>query len=554
MLMLTLVAERVSNFIKLFLQDKVIYIPYPHLKREKDAKGNAEKGEFKLALKARLEVLAIKQPTKKAEKMREYRILVINVIIGTLIATVMNVNLVEIVQNISKAKGGTFSMVFADWDFGKGEVSHYWIGALLLLLYVWSALTFLYGSLPEKTYKPRNLSKFALGLPALATFHLILIFGYQGEDWKNILLHVFGFFCSGFFLSLGSKFWHDLLDLLFKVKNTKQRLSEPGTFQDYASAGEIKQLWETPRQDVAKELLEKYEDEIWQIEGVVSCSINQVEDPRSKLFKQVIEVEFTTSDAQKALLKLGAKGKVTVAYNDYYLDDYLLPLITKPISILRGSFPSITENTPVCYAYNTEGKDNLGSFGVEKVDGQCYAVSNLHVFATADECNAVFRNPGYDIQNRTVELKIGNAPLFTGTIVEGYKVGQQGFKGMDYCRCTIPEAAFHAYRALIHKKEMMKPDPGKNMVMFGAKSKYTEFFWDKRSTRITVDYVGFSARMTLMKIATSEMENGSIKQVKKGDSGAIIHYQFENEPTRQTGMLVAKSDNYAYMYIMDKND
>ncbi|REE01527.1 M15 family metallopeptidase [Marinoscillum furvescens] len=47
-------------------------------------------------------------------------------------------------------------------------------------------------------------------------------FGWRGFSWNA----VWGCFFTGFFLSWGSKFWHDLLDILLEVKNTKKALNQ----------------------------------------------------------------------------------------------------------------------------------------------------------------------------------------------------------------------------------------------------------------------------------------------------------------------------------------
>lgn len=57
--------------------------------------------------------------------------------------------------------------------------------------------------------------------------------------WNNIgnysvldgILLLPGLFLTGCFISFGSKFWHDLLDILYQIKNTKRVLSDPETYK-----------------------------------------------------------------------------------------------------------------------------------------------------------------------------------------------------------------------------------------------------------------------------------------------------------------------------------
>lgn len=54
-----------------------------------------------------------------------------------------------------------------------------------------------------------------------------VLFWNTSADWENYkwISNVLGSVISGFFLSLGSKFFHDLLDLLLEAKNLKKKMS-----------------------------------------------------------------------------------------------------------------------------------------------------------------------------------------------------------------------------------------------------------------------------------------------------------------------------------------
>jgi hypothetical protein len=46
------------------------------------------------------------------------------------------------------------------------------------------------------------------------------------KDWFKYVSFIAGCFLTGAFISLGSKFWHDLLDIVMEVKNTKRTVTE----------------------------------------------------------------------------------------------------------------------------------------------------------------------------------------------------------------------------------------------------------------------------------------------------------------------------------------
>lgn len=62
---------------------------------------------------------------------------------------------------------------------------------------------------------------------------------YNSLGWDKVALETIGDFLqlvlgcilSGFFISLGSKFWHDMLDMLLYAKNLKQKLADPNTYE-----------------------------------------------------------------------------------------------------------------------------------------------------------------------------------------------------------------------------------------------------------------------------------------------------------------------------------
>ena len=57
------------------------------------------------------------------------------------------------------------------------------------------------------------------------------ILTWQNYEWGlgNFIKTIIGCTLTGLFLSLGSKFWHDLVDLLLQIKNLRKKAVEKET-------------------------------------------------------------------------------------------------------------------------------------------------------------------------------------------------------------------------------------------------------------------------------------------------------------------------------------
>jgi len=93
---------------------------------------------------------------------------------------------------------------------------------------------------------------------------LIKIFNNINEPgktlgWNNIceygildaILLPFGILLTGCFISFGSKFWHDLLDILYQIKNTKRVLADPETYK-VDNIKTLQKLFDTYQSDFIK--------------------------------------------------------------------------------------------------------------------------------------------------------------------------------------------------------------------------------------------------------------------------------------------------------------
>lgn len=101
------------------------------------------------------------------------------------------------------------------------------------------------------------------------------VIAFIGEKGKGIgWLNLPGIIISGFFLSLGSKLFHDLLDLILQIKNTKKSIaSATGSFSNFKTADAVKQITSAQNIDpLIKTYIREHITEIKKWGKVVSVS------------------------------------------------------------------------------------------------------------------------------------------------------------------------------------------------------------------------------------------------------------------------------------------
>lgn len=534
------ISERVANFTKLYFQDKVIYIPViPH----------RESGKWVYSMKARLAILAQQQVTEAAEKEREYRILVINIIVGILCAAFINLNIFEL--NYSEIQNSNLNL---GWQLSNIKGWKFFLSVVYFLWFLWSVSAILFSKLQETK---RNINEEYIKYPFYAWLIVtivIAIVAFSKGDLHSgcgkLLTHFSSYLCMGVFLSMGSKFWHDLLDILFSFKRTQEKLSDPKLLTDFDSADQIIRYTEISQYNIAEQLYDKYRSQIWAIKGVVSCGLVTYFNERIKLYQKRIEVEFTNNTAQNELLKLNAEGEVTINYNTFYLRDYIQIKHTSDLIAV----PDVgIDNGRICYARNeAASNENIkGSFNVKKTaEGKYIAFSCLHVFASEKDFNDLRTNEKATIHDRQVLFSINGSHFHGQIILDTILFGiQSGGYGVDYCECEVEEEVFNKYENFIRQFDLRNVENLK-MKLFGATSKLLVL--DEPKTGLVgcdVNYGnGFTKHLELFKVDVSNPK----LNVNPGDSGSTVYYKSGDNKELSFGMIIAKSDDCAYMFKLGK--
>ena len=122
-------------------------------------------------------------------------------------------------------------------------------------------------------------------LAAILKADLIKIFNNINEPgktlgWNNIseygvldsILLPFGIILTGCFISFGSKFWHDLLDILYQIKNTKRVLADTETYK-VDNIKTLQKLFDTYQSDFIKAAYLEAKTKFMAIESVKAIGI-----------------------------------------------------------------------------------------------------------------------------------------------------------------------------------------------------------------------------------------------------------------------------------------
>jgi len=198
---------------------------------------------------------------------------------------------------------------------------------------------------------------------------------YTAIGWNRDLIYwdiltiPIGCFLTGCFISLGSKFWHDLLDLLLVTKNLKEKLVDARTYQTAMSADELREFVLTPESKLAQLAVSTHSVRLFAMSGVLAVGAGYVDQGGSKIgcievhiidsvFANAIDIAYPIPVGKSANVMVPTKVVVTGS----------LPKVN---SVLAGEgISNLTEKL---------GHGTLGAFVKDNVTSEQYLLSCFHV-------------------------------------------------------------------------------------------------------------------------------------------------------------------------------
>lgn len=165
-------------------------------------------------------------------------------------------------------------------------------------------------------------------------------------DWTLIFLEFIGCIVGGLLMSLGSKFWHDTLDMLYYTKSLKDKLVEKETYK-MNTLKELDEWIAVSEADIIKKVFEENVNILKNIPDVVSVGIGHNNDTK------YIEVVTTNNNSN-----LIPKSFPYYLPNNTVRKVEVRIIISSPITTFGNSINSGSDIA------NSETKDNFGTLGL----------------------------------------------------------------------------------------------------------------------------------------------------------------------------------------------
>lgn len=364
-----------------------------------------------------------------------------------------------------------------------------------------------------------------------------IIDGTVNSDWDLMPGILLGCLLTGSFISLGSKFWHDLLDTILAVKNYSGKLSNPNTYslQSAAAVQEFANLTDVQLAELAlNQNIELYTPHTRQIgygrnaQGLFCVYLHAAEGPQHA----------TALNRLRLYVKLPGSGRI----------------VEQPFEVVK---------------YVPETIDVLGAASASEWDvraGQTTGTVCCKVKSTANgsekllTCShVVFNDMGLVGKgNLETPLQVELAYPGNGKIdsVCNYALRNQFY---DLALIDLPKdsAGFNNVPGLQAKAPAdLTGYFGKQVVILTQDNQAkTAYLIEQVTTNVPIAYRDGTADMQwLLRIGSVPDHKGpaSVSNTRGGDSGSLVYYQ-QGDTKIPIAMIIAGSGQYSYAVSMHYN-
>ncbi len=336
-----------------------------------------------------------------------------------------------------------------------------------------------------------------------------------------------GTFLTGCFLSLGSKFWHDLLDLLLQVKNLKGKLVE-GKDLEFAKIEEVNEFMSSYEADLIKKVLEERQAELLAIPEVRGIGIRSDHEgyycelavtDNSVITPQNIFYNYPPGKVRFLRIKKVVTSEIVT----------LSKIRIEPGQNIGSKETKVTNGTLGCIVRykNSESPVLLTCYHVLKSEKQSWEVFDGNIEELVEQPNDIERFIGR-IKEAKRNIRVDVAIIEPN--LEQVEINQLG--------------SVNSYR------KVTKEDENKNTVVrkLGSITGPTEGIVDSTGYTANIHY-GNGQYHTLYNLIRIKPKTFNKPFSKPGDSGAIVM----DADGQAIGMIVAGTSDYSCSYAIPIN-
>lgn len=344
------------------------------------------------------------------------------------------------------------------------------------------------------------------------------------DDFKlpKIISNILGSIVSGLFLSLGSKFFHDLLDIVLQIKNLKRKLNDKAEW-DFNKIEEVDDyLNEIENERVENELL-SFRENVSKIDNVISST-----------------VEFINNEAV-----------VNVYVNSKFNSDNLIPKkihymgLKKPktaaVNVIKGFKPIthglINPTDKISNLSNTKNEGAMGGRVFDRITNEEYFISCFHVVKTDNHS----WNAKKPTKNKNV-INISSNNSNCGIILKTIRDDEVDVAVMKPINDFKINAAIKGIGIPYFSRTISYSDKNNKtrVVMFGTVSGYREGIVIDNSTEIEI-YYDDKTKNLFKNLITIKAESHPTFSIQ-GDSGSFVL----DEDNYLIGMIVGGYKDISY--------
>lgn len=514
-----------------------------------------------------------KQDDPDHEKAREMSIGTATLVTGLLVVLVFKADAIQILRSPTPQQALGWDFVFADTDSIKADATlskmtisyfgslHMKKGSSYPVLFVISVLLLASafvlvlmsiamrnpagGKLKERLDKfeqKRNVSRIyvfiTIGLfllPAIVAYRFAAWADCSQQFWAYLSLFV-GIIISGAGISFGSKFWHDLLDMLFEVKNLWGKARNEETYKQKSLQEFDDYILSPATDDVMKLCLEQYGESLKSRPGVTGISIGT--SVRNGRKVKSLHVHLKDSN----IYGIGNELSVTLPDGKK---------IQVPVEVFENVGTAVISVGPGALIASKATKEFTGTFGCILADAdKKYVLTCSHVLDGGHSTN--YRG---DIAPGKLSANNKDTVLFFENQLE-HELGKwvYGFRNNAFDIALVElEKSFNLVQNLIGNvrlaparavtlADVEKKTP---VELIGAQSQRQSGVIVSMASQMAVFYELDQTEITFQNLlAIAREDNGNWRTIsQKGDSGAVIVDKNDN---KVLGMIIAGNDRFSY--------